>query len=95
MPRPPLPARAIDWLPFLWTRVLFPAAAGRAGAWRWRPFLLVLFVPAVLLYPCLSFALFEPDAEYVHGRLVPFDSDRQAVAAGKAYILAEFLSLRG
>jgi len=40
-------------------------------------------------------ALFEPDAEYVHGRLVPFDTDRQAVAAGKAYILAEFLSLRG
>lgn len=40
-------------------------------------------------------ALFEPDAEYVHGRLVPFDTDRDAVAGGKAYILAEFLSLRG
>lgn len=40
-------------------------------------------------------ALFEPDAEYVHGRLVPFNTDREAVAGGKAYILAEFLSLRG
>ena len=40
-------------------------------------------------------ALFEPDAEFAHGRLVPFDTDRESVAGGKAYILAEFLSLRG
>jgi hypothetical protein len=40
-------------------------------------------------------ALFESDAEYVHGRLAHFDTDREAVAGGKAYILAEFLSLRG
>jgi hypothetical protein len=40
-------------------------------------------------------ALFEPDAQFVQGRLVPFDTDREAVAGGKAYILAEFLSLRG
>ena len=40
-------------------------------------------------------ALFEPDAEYVHGRLVHFDTDGDVVAGGKAYILAEFLSLRG
>jgi 4-amino-4-deoxy-L-arabinose transferase-like glycosyltransferase len=57
----PLPTRVVDWLPFLWTRVLFPGVADQVGAWRWRPFLLLLFVPAALLYPCLSFALFEPD----------------------------------
>src|SRR5947209_5550986 len=57
----PLPARVVDWLPFLWARVLFPGAAGRPGAWRWRPFALVFIVSGVLLYPCLSFPLFEPD----------------------------------
>jgi hypothetical protein len=40
-------------------------------------------------------ALFEPDAEYVRGRLVPFATDREAVAGGRAYLLAEFLALRG
>jgi hypothetical protein len=40
-------------------------------------------------------ALFEPDAEYVHGRLVHFDTDLEAVAGGKDYILTEFLALRG
>ncbi len=57
----PLPVRVMDWLPFLWTRVLFAGTADRPSPWRWRPFLLVLLVPAALLYPCLSFALFEPD----------------------------------
>jgi 4-amino-4-deoxy-L-arabinose transferase-like glycosyltransferase len=57
----PLPTRVVDWLPFLWTRALFPGSADPIGLWRWHPFLLVLLVPAALLYPCLSFALFEPD----------------------------------
>lgn len=65
IPRPagltPLPARVIDWLPFLWTRVLFAGSADRPSPWRWRSLLVVLFVPAALLYPCLSCALFEPD----------------------------------
>jgi 4-amino-4-deoxy-L-arabinose transferase-like glycosyltransferase len=57
----PLPVRVVDWLPFLWGRVLFPGTAQRGGHWRWPPLLLVLLIPAVLLYPCMSFALFEPD----------------------------------
>jgi 4-amino-4-deoxy-L-arabinose transferase-like glycosyltransferase len=57
----PLPSRVIDWLPFLWTHVLFGGSADRSHPWRWRSFLLVCFVPAALLYPCLPTALFEPD----------------------------------
>ena len=57
----PLPTGVLGWLPFLWTRVLFPGTPEAVGAWQWRPIFLVLIVPAVLLYPCLSFALFEPD----------------------------------
>ncbi len=57
----PLPTRVIDWLPFLWSRVLFAGHADRPTPWRWRSLLIVLFVPAALLYPCLSCALFEPD----------------------------------
>jgi 4-amino-4-deoxy-L-arabinose transferase-like glycosyltransferase len=57
----PLPTRVIDWLPFLWTHVLFPGSADRPAALWWRPLLILIVVPAALLYPCLSFALFEPD----------------------------------
>jgi 4-amino-4-deoxy-L-arabinose transferase-like glycosyltransferase len=57
----PLPVRVLDWLPFLWTRVVFAGRADPPEAWRWPAFLLVLLIPAALLYPCLSFALFEPD----------------------------------
>src|SRR5947209_7540736 len=56
-PSPSLPA----WLPFLWRRVLFPGAAPAAGAPRWAGLLWLLLLPGVLLYPCRSFDLFEPD----------------------------------
>src|SRR5438093_8387607 len=68
---PSLPA----WFPFLWRRVLFPGTrpveealpsplplspwgrgVGVRGTLLW-----LLLLPAVLLYPCLSFDLFEPD----------------------------------
>jgi 4-amino-4-deoxy-L-arabinose transferase-like glycosyltransferase len=52
------------WLPFLWSRVLFPGTSSAAEEPRTgqRLALAVLLVlPALLLYPCLSFALFEPD----------------------------------
>jgi 4-amino-4-deoxy-L-arabinose transferase-like glycosyltransferase len=58
---PALPTRVVDWLPFLWAHVLFPGTPRRPGAWRWRPFALVLVASGALLYPCLSFPLFEPD----------------------------------
>jgi 4-amino-4-deoxy-L-arabinose transferase-like glycosyltransferase len=53
--------RVLDWLPFLWSRVLFPGSSDRPAAWRWAPFLVLCVVSGALLYPCLSFFLFEPD----------------------------------
>jgi len=58
----PVPPRSLPaCLPFLWSRALFPGKASAEIAWRWRSLLFLLFVPGVLLYPCLSFHLFEPD----------------------------------
>src|SRR5438093_6297464 len=56
-----LPRSFLAWLPFLWSRVLFPGKAEAAGCWRWRSLLVLLFVPGVVLYPCMNFYLFEPD----------------------------------
>ncbi len=57
-----LPRSLAAWLPFLWSRVLFPGGAC-SGVERCRlsSLLVLLLVPAALLYPCLSFHLFEPD----------------------------------
>jgi 4-amino-4-deoxy-L-arabinose transferase-like glycosyltransferase len=50
------------WLPFLWSRVLFAGTSPAAvEPWRGRSLALLIVLPAVLLYPCLSFHLFEPD----------------------------------
>jgi 4-amino-4-deoxy-L-arabinose transferase-like glycosyltransferase len=50
------------WFPFLWSRVLFPGVARqRLETCRLRSLLILLIVPAALLYPRLSFRLFEPD----------------------------------
>jgi hypothetical protein len=57
----PLPRRLAQWPPFLWTRVLFPGRAPEPGPWRWGPLLVLLALPAALLYPSLGFHLFEPD----------------------------------
>jgi hypothetical protein len=57
-----LPRSLAGWLPFLWAQVLFPGpACTRAQPWCGRALLLLLVLPAALLYPCLSFDLFEPD----------------------------------
>ncbi len=57
-----LPRSLLAWPTFLWSRVLFPGDPPSAPE-RIRPVsvLILLFLPALLLYPCLSFALFEPD----------------------------------
>jgi 4-amino-4-deoxy-L-arabinose transferase-like glycosyltransferase len=60
-PAPPLPASLLSCLPLLWRRVLFPGVADSQSPLCWRALLLLLVVPAVLLYPCLAFPLFEPD----------------------------------
>jgi hypothetical protein len=48
-------------LPILWSQVLFPGRVTAPAAWRWRGLLVLVILPAALLYPCLSFRLFEPD----------------------------------
>jgi 4-amino-4-deoxy-L-arabinose transferase-like glycosyltransferase len=50
-----------DWLPYLWTRVAFPAAPPPESRIRWQSLLLVLALPALLTYPALGFHLCEPD----------------------------------
>src|SRR5262249_1877345 len=57
-----LPRSPLAWLPFLWSRVLFPAAdRPTVERWRWLSVFVLLLGPAVLLYPSLSFPLIEPD----------------------------------
>jgi hypothetical protein len=55
------PRSLLGWLPFLWSRVLFPGPSLPAEAVRARALVLLLVLPALLLYPCLSFRLLEPD----------------------------------
>ncbi len=56
-----LPRTIGGWLPFLFTRVLFTGAADADTRVRLHSLLLVLFLPALLLYPTLGFHLLEPD----------------------------------
>jgi 4-amino-4-deoxy-L-arabinose transferase-like glycosyltransferase len=51
----------LAWVRHLWTGILFPTAADAATAVRMRSLLLVLLLPAGLLYPCMNFMLLEPD----------------------------------
>ncbi len=55
------PTHLLAWLPIVWEQVLFPGAAPTGEPWRWRPFATIFFLSGVLLYPCVSFHLFEPD----------------------------------
>ena len=56
-----LPRTVLGWVPFLWSRVLFPGAAQQAQTWRWMPLLVLLLASGALLYPSLNMHLFEPD----------------------------------
>ena len=58
-----LPAPALlAWFPYLWQQVLFPGGSSASNERPRRDALLwLLLLPGVLLYPCLSFDLFEPD----------------------------------
>lgn len=55
------PRTVVSWLPYVWRTILFPAAAN--GDERTRPLalLLIVFLPAALIYPTRSFLLLEPD----------------------------------
>src|SRR2546430_10069806 len=57
----PWPRSFLACLPLVWSRVLFPGTVADHGNFRWPALLLLLVLPGLLLYPCMSFYLFEPD----------------------------------
>ena len=56
-----LPRGFPNWLPYLWSRVLFPGRADPNAAVRPVPLALLVVLPALLLYPTVGFRLLEPD----------------------------------
>src|SRR5579872_4771772 len=59
----PPPSRSLPaWIPYLWSHVLFPGrSSARIEPVRAASLLLLLVLPALLLYPCMAFRLLEPD----------------------------------
>jgi 4-amino-4-deoxy-L-arabinose transferase-like glycosyltransferase len=55
------PSHFLGWIPFLWARVLFPSPQTTPTELRLPSLLLLMVLPALLLYPTLSFRLLEPD----------------------------------
>lgn len=56
------PRSLAAWPAFLWSRVLFPGPSTATGDRpRMAPLLLLIALPALLLYPWIDFRLFEPD----------------------------------
>jgi 4-amino-4-deoxy-L-arabinose transferase-like glycosyltransferase len=56
-----LPRHVLGWIPYLWTQVLFPGDACTPEPIRTRSLLILLVLPALLLYVSMAFPLFEPD----------------------------------
>jgi hypothetical protein len=56
-----LPRTFLGFFPFVWSRVLFPGEGHGRQSSSVASWLLVVCLPALLLYPCMSFYLFEPD----------------------------------
>ena len=55
------PTHLLGWLPYLWINVLFagrPTPSTSKTAW---PLIQIFLLSGILLYPCVSFPLFEPD----------------------------------
>jgi hypothetical protein len=57
----PLPRTFLACLPFVWSHILFPGTTADNTKGKPAALLLLLILPGLLLYPCLSFYLFEPD----------------------------------
>jgi 4-amino-4-deoxy-L-arabinose transferase-like glycosyltransferase len=55
------PRSALAWAPVLWSNVLFPGTDSESQRSRPLAWFIFLALPALLLYPCMSFYLFEPD----------------------------------
>src|SRR5437763_3277150 len=56
-----MPRSFLGWLPYLWTGVLFPGAADADSRVRRLSLLVLLLLPAAILYPSRGFHLLEPD----------------------------------
>src|SRR5260370_18343588 len=57
----PFPRTFLPYLSFLWSQVLFSGKLPKVESFRWGAVFLLLLLPGAILYPCLSFYLFEPD----------------------------------
>src|ERR1043166_811022 len=55
------PTHLADWLPILWTKVLFAGPSASVEPMRVWSFVVLFVISGSLLYPCMSFPLFEPD----------------------------------
>src|SRR5713226_5051241 len=58
---PKSPRSLVSYPSFLWSQVLFPGNAKPQAEFRLRSLVILLLISGALLYPCLSFYLFEPD----------------------------------
>ncbi len=56
-----MPKGLLAWVPYIWSRALFPGRPDRAARVRLVPLLILVALPGVLLYPTRSFQLLEPD----------------------------------
>jgi len=70
------PTALVPALRMIWLRTLFPGQSPATENPRIASLALLLFVPALLLYPCLGFRLLEPD----EGRYA--EIPREMVATG-------------
>lgn len=57
----PTSTNVVDWVPFLYRRVLFPGRAEANTRLSWPRLVLLVLLSAVVVLPALDFALFEPD----------------------------------
>jgi len=56
-----LPRSLSNLVPLVWRYILFPGESPGSGRPRWAALVLLVVLPGLLLYPCMSFHLFEPD----------------------------------
>ena len=55
------PRRPLDWLPYVWNTALFPGTSAQPGKMGWAGLMVLLLLPAAMLYPSRGFHLLEPD----------------------------------
>ncbi|MGF1581971.1 MAG: ArnT family glycosyltransferase [Gemmataceae bacterium] len=56
-----IPRTLWDAIPWVYSSVLFPAKAAGNESSRWLSWLILIVLPSAILYPCMSYHLFEPD----------------------------------